>query len=101
MTTSLLPRRDQAGASPLFTMIRVLYAEDDPNVAAVVRSYFAHFGPEIDLEIVPNGRTCLEHMAKGGYDVLLLDLVLPDINGLQILGELAKRADPTPVVMAS
>jgi signal transduction histidine kinase len=82
-------------------MIRVLYAEDDPNVAAVVRSYFAHFGPEIDLEIVPNGRACLVAMAKGGYDVLLLDLVLPDINGLQILGELAQRADPTPVVMAS
>ena len=82
-------------------MIRVLYAEDDPNVAAVVRSYFGHFGPDIDLEIVPDGRTCLERMAKGGYDVLLLDLVLPDINGLQILGELAQRADPTPVVMAS
>ncbi len=82
-------------------MIRVLYAEDDPNVAAVVRSYFSHFGPEIDLQIVPDGRTCLERMAKGGYDVLLLDLVLPDINGLQILGELAQRADRTPVVMAS
>jgi signal transduction histidine kinase len=82
-------------------MIRVLYAEDDPNVASVVRSYFGHFGPDIELEIVPNGRTCLEQMAKGGYDVLLLDLVMPDINGLQVLGELAKRADPTPVVMAS
>jgi signal transduction histidine kinase len=82
-------------------MTRVLYAEDDPNVASVVRSYFGHFGPEIELEIVSNGRACLAQMAKGGYDVLLLDLVLPDINGLQILGELAKRADPTPVVMAS
>ena len=66
-----------------------------------MRSYFSHFGPDIDLSIVPNGHECLTQMAKGGYDVLLLDLVLPDINGLQILGELAKRADPTPVVMAS
>lgn len=82
-------------------MTRVLYAEDDPNVASVVRSYFGHFGPEIELEIVPDGRTCLAHMAKGGYDVLLLDLVLPDITGLQVLGELSSRADPTPVVMAS
>jgi len=83
------------------TMMRVLYAEDDPNVAAVVRSYFTHFAPEIELEVVPDGRSCLAQMAKGGYQVLLLDLVLPDINGLQILGELAQRADPTPVVMAS
>lgn len=82
-------------------MIRVLYAEDDPNVAAIVRSYFAHFAPEIALEIVPNGRACLDRMAKGGLDVLLLDLVLPDIDGLHILGELALRGDPTPVIMAS
>ena len=88
-------------AASLYPMIRVLYAEDDSNVASVVRSYFSHFGPDIDLSIVPNGHECLTQMAKGGYDVLLLDLVLPDINGLQILGELAKRADPTPVVMAS
>jgi DNA-binding response OmpR family regulator len=82
-------------------MIRVLYAEDDTNVAAVVRSYFTHLGPDVELEIVPDGRTCLAHIAKGGYDVLLLDLVMPDINGLQVLGELAQRGDPTPVVMAS
>jgi signal transduction histidine kinase len=82
-------------------MMRVLYAEDDPNVAAIVRSYFTHFAPDIALEIVPNGQACLDHMARGGYDVLLLDLVLPDIDGLHILGELALRGDPTPVIMAS
>ena len=82
-------------------MFRVLYAEDDENVAAVVRIYFTDFAPDIELEVVPDGQTCLTQMAKGGYDVLLLDLVLPDINGLQILGELALRGDPTPVVMAS
>lgn len=82
-------------------MIRVLYAEDDSNVAAIVRSYVTHLGPDIELEVVPDGRTCLAHMARGGYDVLLLDLVMPDINGLQVLGELAQRGDQTPVVMAS
>lgn len=82
-------------------MIRVLYAEDDPNVAAVVRSYFEHFGRECSLEVVETGRACLERMAEGGVDVLLLDLVLPDIDGLNILGELAMRRDRTPVVMLS
>ena len=76
-------------AASLYPMIRVLYAEDDSNVASVVRSYFSHFGPDIDLSIVPNGHECLTQMAKGGYDVLLLDLVLPDINGLQILGRVS------------
>jgi signal transduction histidine kinase len=82
-------------------MIRVLYAEDDPNIASVVRSYFEHFGGECALEIVPTGQACLERMAQGGVDVLLLDLMLPDIDGLHILGELAMRSDRTPVVMIS
>lgn len=82
-------------------MNRVLYAEDDANIAAVVRSYFDHFAPEYTLEVVPNGRVCLERMAQGGYDVLLLDLVMPEVDGLHVLGELAMRGDPTPVVMVS
>jgi signal transduction histidine kinase len=82
-------------------MIRVLYAEDDQNVAAVVRSYFEHFGPECALEIVQTGQACLDRMAIGAVDVLLLDLVLPDIDGLHILGELAMRRDRTPVIMLS
>lgn len=83
------------------TMIRALYAEDDPNVAGIVRSYIEHFAPDWKLEIVPNGTECLHRMAIGGYDILLLDLVLPDTDGLQILGELARRNDSTPVVMVT
>lgn len=79
----------------------MLYAEDDPNVASVVRSYMEHFAPEWRLEVVANGRDCLRLMAEGGYDALLLDLVLPDTDGLQILGELARRNDPTPVIMVT
>jgi signal transduction histidine kinase len=82
-------------------MIRALYAEDDPNVAGIVRSYIEHFAPDWRLDVVPNGTECLNRMAMGGYNILLLDLVLPDTDGLQILGELARRNDPTPVVMVS
>lgn len=82
-------------------MTCVLHAEDDPNVSAIVRSYFAHYAPDWTMESVDTGQACLDRMARGGIDILVLDLVLPDINGLQILGELSRRGDPTPVVMAS
>ena len=82
-------------------MIRVLYADDDPLITTVVETYFARFAPECTLEIVPDGRTCLERMQRGEVDVLMLDLELPDIDGLHILGELASRGDPTPVIMVS
>ena len=92
---------DEVFANYTAAMTRVLYADDDPNVAGIVRTYVEHFAPDWQLEIVPNGTRCLERMAAGGYDVLLLDLVLPDTDGLQILGELARRNDSTPVVMVT
>jgi signal transduction histidine kinase len=82
-------------------MIRVLYAEDDPQVAEVVRFAFSHYATECSLEVVSSGRACLEAMERGQYDVLLLDLMMPDLNGLQVLGELIGRRDSTPVVMVS
>ncbi len=82
-------------------MMRVLYAEDDPQVADMVRLHFAHYAAGCSLEVVDCGSLCLEAMARGGYDVLLLDLMMPDLDGLQVLGELGARRDPTPVIMVS
>ena len=82
-------------------MTRVLHADDDANIIMMVGSYFAHYTPDWTVETVGNGRDCLDRMAQGGIDILLLDLVMPDVDGLQVLGELARRNDPTPVVMAS
>ena len=82
-------------------MIRVLYAEDDPQVADMVQLYFGRLGDGYHLETVDSGRRCLEAMSRGGYDVLMLDLMMPDLDGLQVLGELTARRDPTPVVMVS
>ncbi|HWA10967.1 MAG TPA: response regulator [Opitutaceae bacterium] len=82
-------------------MIKVLYAEDEPQVAGVMRSYLNRFAPECALEVVETGRACLERMQQGGWDVLVLDLNLPDIDGLKILGQLAGRGDLTPVIMVS
>jgi signal transduction histidine kinase len=82
-------------------MIHVLYAEDDQVIASLVGSCFSRFGAKAVLQVVPTGQACLDRMAKGGVDVLLLDLELPDINGLQILGQLAVRGDLTPVIMVS
>ena len=73
--------------------IRVLYADDDPEVSVVVQTYFERMAPECSLETVPNGQSCLDRMQRGGIDVLMLDFELPDIDGLHILSELASRRE--------
>jgi DNA-binding NtrC family response regulator len=82
-------------------MTHVLYAEDDPQVSGITELYFARHVPNWTIDVVPSGRECLRAMERGGYDVLLLDLMMPDLNGLQVLGELTARRDPTPVIMVS
>lgn len=67
----------------------------------MVQLFFVHFGKGDTIDVVDSGRRCLEAMERGGYDVLLLDLMMPDLNGLQVLGELTSRRDPTPVIMVS
>jgi signal transduction histidine kinase len=82
-------------------MSHVLYAEDEDAVARFMGDLFEANAPGFTLEIVKTGVACLERMKQGGVDVLLLDLKLPDIDGLQVLGDLAIAGDSTPVVMVS
>lgn len=82
-------------------MLHVLYVEDEPALADAMRSGFEANATDCILEIAPTGSACLDRMRQGGIDVVLLDLMLPDIDGLQVLGELAIRGDNTPVVMVS
>jgi signal transduction histidine kinase len=82
-------------------MIRVLYAEDDPQVADVVRLAFEPYASRCVLDVVSTGHDCLAAMERPDYDVLLLDLMLPDQDGLQVLSELIARRDARPVILVS
>lgn len=80
--------------------LRVLHAEDDQQVADIVAMYFEQQGA-INLTHVKSGRECLDALKQDRFDIVLLDLVMPDFTGLEVLGELAARGDPTPVIMVS
>jgi signal transduction histidine kinase len=82
-------------------MIRVLHADDDPQIAEIVRFGFERDKRPYSLTSVDSGRRCLEQMQRGEFDLVLLDLMMPDLDGLQVLGELLVRRDPTPVIMVS
>ena len=82
-------------------MISVLYAEDDPQIAQMMRVFFEDYAPDCTLDTVDNGRSCLERVGTHHYDVLIVDLMMPELDGLQVLGELAARRNPTPVIMVS
>lgn len=68
---------------------RVLLAEDEPNIAMSLQFLLDRAG--YDVRVQENGAAALAEARKDPPDVLILDVMLPDLDGLQILK--AVRAD--------
>jgi two-component system alkaline phosphatase synthesis response regulator PhoP len=62
--------------------MHVLIAEDDPDIAALVAWYLQKAG--FSLEVMSNGREVLSVLCTRRPDLLILDLMLPEVDGLQI-----------------
>ena len=75
---------------------RILIVEDEAKLARFVELELKHEGYEVDK--AADGREGLTLMESGGYDLVLLDIMLPGLNGLEVLRR-ARRAVDTPVIM--
>jgi len=78
------------------TPTRVLVVDDDPNVAEVVGRYLEREGFEVEL--LGDGQLGLERALAEPPDVLILDLMLPGLDGLEVCRRLRALA-PVPVIM--
>lgn len=78
---------------------RVLLIEDEVNIAEAIRFLLTRDGCDVDVR--PDGGSALATLAADLPDLVILDLMLPDMSGLEILSAL--RADPAtsglPVLM--
>jgi len=75
---------------------RILLIEDDPRLAEMVSEYLGEAG--FRVSIAGTGRAGLERLAREPFDALVLDLMLPDMDGLEVCRELRAKSD-TPVLM--
>jgi DNA-binding response OmpR family regulator len=75
---------------------RVLLVEDDARLAGMVSEYLGAAGFEVAA--VAGGAAALERLGREPYDALVLDLTLPDIDGLEVCRRLRARWN-TPVLM--
>jgi len=82
-------------------MTRILVAEDDPDIATLLAHYLRKAGFEAD--IVGSGREVIPRIRKTPPDLLLLDLMLPGVDGLEVCR--AVRADQNtasiPIIMVT
>lgn len=75
---------------------RILLIEDEEKIARFTELELVHEGYEVTK--VYNGREGLEEALGGKYDLILLDVMLPELNGLEVLRRLRKSSD-VPVIM--
>ena len=74
----------------------ILLIEDDARLAEMVSEYLGEAG--FKVSIVGEGRKGLERLSRESYDALVLDLMLPDMDGLELCRQLRVKSD-TPVLM--
>ena len=79
--------------------LRLLLIEDDAKAAALLCARFRAEGAAI--EHAANGADGLAMAQKGGFDVLVVDRMLPELSGTQIVEQLRQAGDATPVLFLS
>src|SRR5215475_4940795 len=76
---------------------RIVIAEDDEDLAFVLREALVR--SQYEVEIAPTAGALLERLSAGAYDLILLDVKLPDMDGLDALPKCRELAADTPVIV--
>ncbi len=79
-------------------MERILIVEDEPGISSFIKLELTHEG--YASEIAADGRAALEAFGQGGWDLVLLDIMLPGLNGLEVLRRIRKTS-AVPVILVT
>lgn len=79
-------------------MSKTLIVEDDSEIALLERDYLEIEGLESD--VVSDGESAVSAALSGGYDLVLLDLMLPGLNGYDVCRQIRDRVD-VPILMVT
>jgi DNA-binding response OmpR family regulator len=79
--------------------MRLLLVEDDPRMADTAAQYLRNAGFAVD--VAPSGTSALRDAGLNPYDAVVLDLGLPDIDGLEVCRRLRAARTPLRIIMAT
>jgi DNA-binding NarL/FixJ family response regulator len=82
-------------------MLRVIITDDHPVVLKGLKAIISEGINDATIDVCSKGYDLLTKISKNDYDIVLLDISLPDINGLEVLKEIKKRKRKLPVLMLS
>lgn len=77
-------------------MTKVLVIEDEAEILSFLKPELSHEG--YDVDVAGDGRTGFEKIESGNYDIVLLDIMLPGLNGIEVCRRARKFTD-VPIIM--
>ena len=87
-----IPPGRSKGGKQMGTRRRILVVDDDPIVRNQVRAVLEHTGYEVIT--ARDGREAISLISHDDYDVVLLDVAMPKLDGLSVVDELRKTNNP-------
>ncbi len=83
-------------------MLKLLYVDDDDDIRELV-TYCLALDPDIEVTTVGSGAEALQAMGKTVFDVVLLDVMMPELDGPGVLAAMRHRAmeEPPPVIFVT
>lgn len=79
------------------TSFKLLIVEDDPGIATMLNTFFT--SRAVNTRIAPDGRQALGLATSFAPDIIILDIVLPYLDGLSVLNTLRKESIHIPVIL--
>ena len=73
----------------------ILIVEDEPRMGAILQDYFTAHG--VDSDLAPDGDIALEHFARRDYDAVLLDVMMPGLDGYGVCRAI-RRESSLPIL---
>ena len=77
--------------------MRLLYAEDEKSLARAVSTILRKNNYSVD--VVYDGQAALDYLATENYDGAILDVMMPKLDGFEVLRRMRARGDSTPVLL--
>jgi signal transduction histidine kinase len=75
---------------------KILIVDDEPRLCSSLKALLSHQGYEAHTST--GGKQAMESLAGNGFDLVLLDIVMPDIDGHQVMDYIDRRSLETPVI---
>ena len=79
---------DRISPSPHATPVKILVVDDHPNTAMTLARAISRLGPRVDVRSATSGVEALECVKDGAADILITDMIMPEMTGLELIEKL-------------